>query len=336
MAWFSRDKKPREIKVTTYGAYWGVPDITETFKYDEDGGRIIHDKNGITVSVSRNQSSEIPESNNSNVRKVVLDNLSSLKLLIREAERTGDYTDQQLTTFGMVRHLWPRVDSRSCPYCGMVFEKPVKRARKCPECSQHVNVRASLILTDAMVRELDTWRDRNTRIAIAKNCVQSAEYSLASELYIFAARDISVGFCKLGAFDKSWQILTNSDVLSFASLLDTMDGWDMTLDIFHARSRHSEDEMNYTEDERIRAKKAVQLVWTNSQLLVQAIISGKTADDYRVENSARQINRLSEIYKIKTEAIIDRAVSRPDAPARAKSIIMSTLRDKRDSFISPA
>lgn len=298
---------------------------------------VIHPPFGAPDEIMRykdNGEYDIPNDRSSNnIRSVILDSLNTAKLLLRQAFNSDSYPDKDLTAFGEVRYLWPKADSRSCPYCGIIFDKSIKRAQRCKTCGCHVNVRAGLILTDQQIIRLNTWRDRAIRIRIASSNIDSAESNFACELYILAVTCLSAAYCQLGVFDKSWRLLTNSDVVAFARMLDGMDGWNATLELWQARVTHGDIELQSTRAEADKAKKAATLAWINAHLLLESLLCGKDYDDYRVEGAAREINRLSEVYKLKIEDIIDKVVERPDANYTVKTKMMDVINKKRSSFI---
>lgn len=230
--------------------------------------------------------------------------------------QVSKYPDEKNVPEKIVRTLFPKADSHTCPYCGVVHEFQASRARKCPECGKTMVVRFGKFLTEQQVGEVESkTRDYYTNIGFVnqlKNSIEMAQSNLKSLNYGDAYLSIAEAYqaCAIvqnkkdssgfSYWDYSWGIL-NKEVLEFPAKVSSNpkelinNGY---ADVLFARGMHCMRLLRTQKDASAAAKPALQAIQIFYGLLVdtQALNLSSWKYDAAIKNIhiARILGNISQ------------------------------------------
>jgi hypothetical protein len=98
--------------------------------------------------------------------------------------------------------------SNTCPYCGVILDKPIKRKRNCPECDKPVYVRTtqdlypSSALTESQVNDVEFYETMKATIEITLDDYRDTEGKLMSKWNV----------TKVNTYDVLWSMFNNMEL----------------------------------------------------------------------------------------------------------------------------
>lgn len=105
-------------------------------------------------------------------------------------------------------HIFPKNDNKTCPNCGLVFDKPLSRGKICPDCKTKLSVRSGIILTDKQLKQSEKWITNAQKLyeplRIREILPTDHNFSYTDKLI-----EISRLYFDLEMYDQAWQLIAH-------------------------------------------------------------------------------------------------------------------------------